>query len=69
MPDLLEEFTRETIDRLLETLPAEKRLQGLAPEERLQGLSLEERLRGLSPEERKELLRLLTASEPPPRPE
>jgi hypothetical protein len=42
MPDMLEEFTRETIDRLLKELPVEKRLEGLSPEERLEGLSDEE---------------------------
>jgi hypothetical protein len=42
MPDMLEDFTRETIDRLLKELPVEKRLEGLSAEERLEGLSDEE---------------------------
>jgi hypothetical protein len=52
MPDALEEFTRETIDWLLKTLPVEKRLEGLPAEELRKRLSTEERLEGLSPEER-----------------
>jgi hypothetical protein len=52
MPDALEEFTRQTIDRILKEIPIKKRLEGLSPEERL---------KGLSPEEREELLRLLSA--------
>lgn len=39
MPDLLEEFTRETIDRLLRELPVERRLAGLSAEELLAALS------------------------------
>jgi len=52
MPDLLEEFARETIDRLLKELPVEKRLQGLSAEDVIKGLSpetlraLTEKLRG-----------------------
>jgi hypothetical protein len=60
MPDALEEFTRETIDRFLKDLPLKKRLEGLSPEQRLEGLSPEQRLEGLSPEERETMLRLLT---------
>jgi predicted Zn-dependent peptidase len=51
MPDKLKEFVRETIDELLDSLPAEERLKGLAAEERLKGLAAEERLKGLSAEE------------------
>ncbi len=74
MPDALEEFTRETIERFLKELPVEKRLEGLSPEQRLEGLSpkrrleglsLEQRLEGLSPEDRQRLLRLLQAQEKP----
>jgi len=52
MPDLLEEFARETIDRLLKELPVEKRLEGLSAEEVVKGLSpdtlraLAEKLKG-----------------------
>ncbi len=56
MPDALEEFTRETIERFLKELPVKKRLEGL---------SLEQRLEGLSPEDRQRLLRLLQAQEKP----
>jgi hypothetical protein len=59
MPDLLEEFTRETIAKILEKLPAKERLQGLSPEERLQGLSAEELLAALSPETREAIVRQL----------
>jgi hypothetical protein len=60
MPDALEEFTRQTIDRLLKELPAEKklesvsikdRLKGVPPEDRVQGMSSEERLQGESSED------------------
>lgn len=54
MPDLLAEFARETIDRLLKKLPVENRLEGLSAAERLEGLSAEQRLEGLSAEERLE---------------
>jgi hypothetical protein len=61
MPEQLQEFVRQSIDQLLESLPPEKRLQGLSaeelrkrlsPEERLEGLSAEERLEGLPAKER-----------------
>lgn len=58
MPDALEEFTRETIDRFLRELPLKKRLEGLSPEQRLEGLS---------PEERQALLRLLQGQQTPPK--
>jgi hypothetical protein len=51
MPDALEEFTRETIDQLLKTLPIEKRLEGVSAEKRLEGVSAEKRLEGLSVDE------------------
>jgi hypothetical protein len=59
MPDALEEFTRQTIDRLLRELPPEKRLEGLSLKERLGDLSPEKILEGLSPEKREAMLRLL----------
>ena len=51
MPDALEEFTREKIKEMLESLPAEERLNGLSLEQRLEGLSPEERAKVLSPEQ------------------
>jgi hypothetical protein len=60
MPDLLEQFTRETIDRLLRELP---------PEKRLEGLSAEEMLAALPPEMREALARLLQAEGTDPKPE
>jgi len=59
MPDLLEEFTRQSIEKLLKELPVEKRLQGLTPEQRVQGLP---------PDTLRELLRKLEANEPPAKP-
>jgi hypothetical protein len=69
MPDLLEEFTRETIDQLLRELPIEKRLEGVPLEKRLEGLSPEEVLAALSPESRAALARLLKTNGANPNPE
>jgi hypothetical protein len=52
MPDKLKEFARQTIDKLLATLPAEERLKGMPAEERLKGMPAEERLKGMPAEER-----------------
>jgi hypothetical protein len=51
MPDQLKEFVNQTIDELLQTLPAEELRKRLTPEERLKGLPAEERLKGLSADE------------------
>ena len=51
MSDKLKEFVRQSIDQLLQELPAEERLKGLPAEERLKGLPAKERFKGLSPEE------------------
>jgi len=78
MPDMLEEVARETIDRLLKELPVEKRLEGLTPEQRVQGLPAEKRLEGLTPEQRvqglsaetlRELLEKLEGNGASPKPE
>jgi hypothetical protein len=53
MPDALEEFTRQTIARILRELPMEKRLEGA---------SIEERLAALSPQAREALARRLKAN-------
>ncbi len=50
MPDKLKEYVRESLDKLLASLPVE---------ERLKGLSAEELARALSPETRQALARLL----------
>ena len=42
MPDMLEEFARETIDRLLKELPTEELRKRLSAEESLKGLSVDE---------------------------
>ena len=68
MPDQLETLMRETIDEILNKMPAEERLKGLpaeelrkrlSPEERLEGLSPDELLAALSPEAREALARRL----------
>jgi hypothetical protein len=51
MPELLDEFVRQSIDELLRSLPAEERLKGLSAEEIVRALPAEERLKGLSAEE------------------
>ena len=53
MPDKLKEYVRESLDKLLASLPAE---------ERLRGLSAEELARALPPETREALARLLKAN-------
>jgi hypothetical protein len=62
MPDMLEEFAREEVDRLLKELPVEKRLEGLTSEQRLEGMTTEQFLRGLSPETLRELQEKLKAN-------
>jgi hypothetical protein len=62
MPDKLAEFVRETIQEMLESLPAEERLKGLSAEERLKGLSAEELLKALPPETLEALARQLKAN-------
>ncbi|HTU89148.1 MAG TPA: hypothetical protein VMF69_03530 [Gemmataceae bacterium] len=52
MPDKLQEFVRQSIDRLLQSLPPEELRKRLSPEERLKGLPAEELRKQLSPEER-----------------
>jgi len=78
MPDKLEEFTRETIDRLLHELPVEKLLEGVSVEERLEGIPWQKRLEGmsvddllavLSPQMREALARQLEADGSPSSPE
>jgi hypothetical protein len=54
MSENLQEFVRQSIDQLLESLPAEERLKGLPAEERLKGLPAEELRKRLSPEQRLE---------------
>jgi hypothetical protein len=62
MPDKLKEYVRESLDKLLASLPAEERLKGLPAEERLKGLSAEELARALPPETLQALARLLKAN-------
>jgi hypothetical protein len=69
MPDALKEFVRQTIDEMLQSLPAKERLKGLPPEERLKGLSAEEVVRALPPETLEAIARQLKANGTPPKPE
>jgi hypothetical protein len=62
MPDKLKEFVRETIDELLQSLPAEERLKGLPAEDRLKGLSADEVIKGLPPEVLEAIARRLKAN-------
>ena len=61
MPDKLKEYVRESIDRILASLPPEERLKGLSVEERVKGLTAEELARGLPPETLEALARRLKA--------
>ena len=61
MSQQLQEFVRETIDEILESLPAEERLKGLPAEELRKHLPLDERLKGLSAEE---MLRVFRGLDP-----
>ena len=63
--ETLEQFDEELVTRMLEELPAERRLCGLPPEERLRGLPLEERLAGLSDEDVARLRELLDRKKRP----
>ncbi len=52
----LANLTQEEVERIVETVPLEKRLAGLAPEDRLAGLAPEDRLAGLASEEMEQLV-------------
>ena len=69
MPETLEEFVRQSIDKLLESLPVEERLKGLPAEERLKGLTAEEVVRALPPEVLEALARQLKANGPSSKPQ
>jgi len=62
MPDKLKEFVRESLDKLLASLPKEELRKRLSVEERLQGLSADELLQALPPETREALARKLKAN-------
>jgi hypothetical protein len=62
MPDKLQEFVRQSIDQLLQSLPAEERLKGMPTEERLKGMSAEEIVKALPPEILEALARRLKAN-------
>jgi hypothetical protein len=59
MPDALQEFTQQTIDKLLKELPARKLVERLTPQERVEGLSVHDILANLGPAEKEELARAL----------
>jgi hypothetical protein len=52
-------FVQETIQRLLNAMPMEERLEGISVAQRIQGLSLDEIVAALSPEMRKALVEQL----------
>lgn len=52
-----EEFVRESLNEILESLPPEELRKHLTPEERLEGITPEKRLEGLSTEQLKQILR------------
>lgn len=71
MSDKLKEFVRESIDKLLQSLPPAERLKGLPaeelrkalpPAERLKGLSADEVIKGLPPEVLEAIARRLRAN-------
>ncbi|HEV3261910.1 MAG TPA: hypothetical protein VG013_33980 [Gemmataceae bacterium] len=64
MPDKLKEYVRESLDKIVASLPPEERLKGLTPEERLAGLTAEEVVRALPTETLEALARQLKASGP-----
>jgi hypothetical protein len=69
MPDKLQEFVRQSIDELLNSLPVKERLKGLSPQERLEGLSAEEVFKALPPETLEALVRQLKTNGPSPKPQ
>lgn len=50
MSEKMKELVRQTIEEILNKLPAEERLKGLPAEERLKGLSTDEVMKALPPE-------------------
>lgn len=62
MPDKLQEFVRQSIDKLLASLPPEELRKRLSAEERLKGLSADEVVQALSPETLEELARRFKAN-------
>jgi hypothetical protein len=64
MPDKLKEYVRESLDKIVASLPAEERLKGLTAKERLAGLTAEEVIRALPPETLEALARQLKANGP-----
>ena len=64
MSEKLQEFVRESIDKLLESLPAEELRKRLSVEERVKGLSADEVVRALPPEVLEALARRFKANGP-----
>jgi hypothetical protein len=69
MREQLQEFVRQTIDQLLDSLPHEELRKRLSLEERLEGLTAEDLIRTLSPETLEALKRQLKTNGEPPKPE
>jgi hypothetical protein len=69
MPDKLQEFVRETIDKMLKTLTPKERLKGLSTEEIIKELPPEEVIKALPPEMLEEIARRLKANGPASKPQ
>ena len=69
MSDKLKEYVRQSIDKLLASLPPEEIRKHLPVEERLKGLSVEEIIRGFPPETLEALVRLLKTKGYPSKPQ
>ena len=67
MSTKLQEFVRQSIDQLLQSLPPEELRKHLSPEERLKGLSADDVVKGLPPEILETLARQLKANGPAPK--
>lgn len=69
MSDILKEFVRQSLDKLLTTLPEEEIRKRLSVEQRLKGPSAEEIVHGLPPETLEALARQLKANGHSPKPQ
>jgi hypothetical protein len=63
MPDLLEQFARDTIEELLKRTPAAELRKHLSLEERLTDVSADELLAALSPETRAALVQRVKSND------
>jgi hypothetical protein len=68
MPDAMDQFAKETIQRLLNTLPIEERFKGASPDQLLAALSRDDVLAALTPEARAKLAQRVNDFGSPPKP-